>query len=185
MEDDRIVELLWARSEQAIEELSTKYQRLCMQIARGVLNNEQDAEECVNDAYLAVWNTVPPQRPDPLRAYVCRITKNLALAGYRRNSAKKRNSQYDLALDELLEVVGQTESVEEASDARELADALNAFLGRLAYRDRCLFVRRYWFSESVAELASTFGMRAHAVSVRLFRIREKLKKHLHQRGISI
>ena len=185
MEDDRIVELLWTRSEQAIEELSSKYQRLCMQIAFGVLNDAQDAEECVNDAYLAVWNTVPPQRPNPLRAYVCRITKNLSLARYRRNSAKKRNSQYDLALDELLDVVGQTESVEEASDARELADALNAFLGTLDHRDRCLFVRRYWFSESVADLSLIFGMHAHAVSVRLFRIREKLKKHLDQRGISI
>lgn len=185
MEDNRIVELLWARSEQAMEEIAIKYQRLCMQIAHNVLGNEQDAEECVNDTYLAIWNTVPPQRPSPLRAYVCRITRNLALAKHRKRSAKKRNSQYDLALDELVDVVGQTDGVEEASDARELADAINAFLGTLEYRDRCLFVRRYWFSESVGELASTFGMRAHAVSVRLFRIREKLKKDLDQRGISI
>lgn len=156
-----------------------------MQIARNVLNDEMDAQECVNDAYLAVWNTVPPQRPDPLRAYVCRITRNLALAKHRKNTAQKRNSRYDLALDELMDVVSQTETVEEACDARMLAEALNNFLGTLTRRDRCLFVRRYWFSDSVAELASAFGMSAHAVSVRLFRIRQRLKKDLDQRGISI
>ena len=185
MEDSRIVELLWARSEQAITELSTKYQGLCMKIAVNILDDEMDAQECVNDTYLAVWNSVPPQRPDPLRAYVCRVTRNLALVQYRKRTAQKRNSRYDAALDELLEVIGHGESVQDACDARELAEIINGFLAELSKTDRYLFVRRYWFSEPVSELAQSLGLRAHTVSVRLFRIRQRLKKNLNQRGIEV
>ena len=101
MEDKRIIDLFFARSELAIEALAAKYGALCSRIAENILGDSMDAEECVNDAYLGVWNSVPPQRPDPLRSFLCRIVRNLSISRYHANTAKKRNSSYDVALEEL------------------------------------------------------------------------------------
>ena len=106
MDDDRIIELFFARSEQAVTELSRKYGTVCRRTAENILNDRRDAEECLNDAYLAVWNTVPPQRPDPLLSYVCRIVRNQALKRYHANAARKRNSVYDAALEEIMAMNG-------------------------------------------------------------------------------
>ena len=185
MEDRDIVALFWARSDRAIAELSAKYERLCMRVANNILRDEMDAEECVNDAYLGVWNSVPPNAPDPLKTYVCRITRNLSLARYRKKTAKKRNSYYDAALEELEGCIPAAEDAEEASRAEEIASVLNSFLATLSVRDRSLFVCRYWFSDPIDVLADRFGMSTHAVSVRLFRIRQKLKNELNKRGITV
>ena len=119
LDDSKIIELFFERSEQAIIELSKKYGTICTKVACNILNNKQDAEECVNDAYLGVWNTIPPQRPDSFIGYVCRIVRNLAIKRYHFNTAVKRNSIYDVALDELEECISGKLSVEEQLEGKE------------------------------------------------------------------
>ena len=153
MDDSKIIELFYERSEQAIIELSHKYGTVCTKVANNILNDVRDTEECVNDAYLGAWNTIPPQNPNPLLSYVCRIVRNLAIKRYHSNTAKKRNSIYDVALD------------------------------GLDKESRVMFVRRYWYADSISDLAQLFHTSNHNVSVRLSRIRNKLKKHLIQEGV--
>lgn len=185
MDDSKIIELFFERSEQAIIELSNKYGALCRRVAGNILNNPADSEECVNDAYLGIWNTIPPQRPDPLVSYVCRIVRNQALKKYHENTAQKRNSQYDVALDELADCLPSAASAEEEAEAKEAAESVNRFLETLDRQSRLLFVRRYWYADSVQELAELFHTSRHGVSVRLSRIRKALKKHLMKEGISL
>ena len=183
MEDQEIIELFFARSEQAIAELQGKYGNRCMQVAWNVLNNRLDAEECVNDAYLAAWNTIPPQKPNPLLAYVCRIVRNLSIKRYHANNAQKRNSHYDVALDELGAYIQTKDTVENELAVKELADAINHFLGTLSKENRMMFVRRYWFADSIADIAVMFGTSSKIVSLHLLRVRKGLKKYLEKEGI--
>lgn len=182
MDDNKIIALFFERSEQAIEALSDKYGILCSQIAWNILNNRQDAEECVNDAYLGAWNTIPPQRPNPLKAYIIRIVRNLAIAKYHANTAQKRNSHYDTALEELAYCLSSPDTVETALSAKELPHLLDRFLDGLDAKARVMFVRRYWYAESVADIAQKFHMRPNSVSVQLLRTREKLRKFLVKEG---
>ena len=183
MEDGKIVELFFARSESAISELSTKYGRLCARIAENILGDRSDAEECVNDAWLGVWNTVPPQRPDPLSSYVCRIVRNLALKKSRDKRAQKRDSVFDVALCELEECLPSPRSVEEEIALRETAEVINDFLGKLDRESRIMFVRRYWHADSIGQIAALFGASENSVSVCLFRTRKALKKRLIKEGV--
>ena len=182
MEDSKIIALFFARSEQAIAELSAKYGRLCMRIANNILGNDQDSEECVNDAYLGAWNTIPPQKPNPLQAYICRIVRNIAITRYHTNTAQKRNSHYDVALEELENCLFSPETAESKLEAKELSHLLDRFLASLDARSRVMFVRRYWYSEAVGDIADAFHMRPNSVSVQLNRIRNKLRKFLIQEG---
>ena len=182
MEDSKIIALFFARSEQAIAELSTKYGKLCTYIAENILNNKQDAEECVNDAYLGAWNTIPPQRPNPLQAYISKIVRNIAITRYHANTAQKRNSHYDIALEELEQCLSAPETPESTLTAKELTHLLDRFLGSLDTRSRVMFVRRYWYSDSVTQIANALRMRPNSVSVQLSRIRSKLRKFLIQEG---
>lgn len=185
MDDSKIIDLFFERSEQAIVELSGKYGPICRKTAENILNNRLDAEECVNEAYLAVWNTVPPQSPDPLLTYLCRIVRNIALKKYHENTAVKRNSAYDVALDEIAECVSSPLSVEDEAEAKEIAETINAFLASLSRADRIMFVRRYWHADSVSDIAALFNKGEHYVSVRLSRIRKGLKQYMQEKGISI
>jgi RNA polymerase sigma-70 factor (ECF subfamily) len=185
VDDSAIIELFYERSEQAIVELERKYGSVCGRIAGNILSDRQDAEECVNDAYLAVWNTVPPEKPDPLLNYVCRIVRNLAVKRYHFNTAGKRNGAYDVALEEIEECFPEPTSVEEEVDARETAGMIDDFLEALPAEDRILFVRRYWHAEPIDALAELFGISPHNVSVRLSRLRKRLKKYLNKRGVSL
>ncbi len=182
MDDRNILELFFARSEQAVAALSAQYGTVCLKIANNILHNQQDAEECVNDAYFAVWNTIPPQSPDPLHSYVCRIVRNLAVKKYHTNTAAKRNSSYDLALDELEHCIAASESVENAFDAIETARLIDQFLQTLEREKRILFIRRYWYADSIEDLAALFHTSKHTISVRLNRIRNKLSIFLKQTG---
>lgn len=182
MDDERMIELLFDRSEEALGALAEKYGARCKKLANNILGNDRDVEECVNDAYLGVWNTVPPKRPKSLPAYLLGIVRNCSVARYHANRAKKRNSFYDATLDELEECISSGNVVEEEILAGELARLLNAFLGTLKREDRALFVYRYWYLESVLELAKRFGMSGGLVSVRLSRIRDKLRKFLQEEG---
>ncbi len=185
MTDTEIINLFFERSEQAITELDKKHGSAMARVARNILGNEQDAEECVNDTYLGTWNAIPPHRPSPLRTFVCRIARNLATKKYHANTAEKRNSQYDLALDELEEYLSDSSGVEEAVEAKELTEAINGFLAALDYSDRFLFVRRYWYSDPVKDIAQMAHSTTNSVTVRLFRIREKLRRHLEKEGLLV
>ncbi len=177
MDDRQIVCLFFERSERAITELSRKYGDLCFRIAGNILNDRQDAEECVNDAYLGAWNSIPPQAPDPLRSYICRIVRNLSLKKLRANSALKRGSGFEVSLSELENCIPDN-SLDEHLSANELSAQINAFLAALSRDDRVMFIKRYWFSESLSEIAAAFGITEHHASVRLSRVRGKLRKYL-------
>ena len=184
MEDKKIIDLFFSRSEQALTELAARYGSLLHSVAAHILSATEDQEECVNDAYLGTWNSIPPQRPDYLKAYVCRITRNCALKRWRYNSADRRCREFETTLEELEEFLPGTD-LEQEWTARELGRELNQFLSELSQEDRILFLRRYWFSDSVKEIASERKMTENAVSVRLLRLRGKLKKHLEKQGFQV
>lgn len=184
MDDKMIIDLFYERSEQAIAETRTKYSTIVRRTAFHILNNLQDTEECENDTYLVAWNKIPPETPDPLAAYLCRISRNLALKRYEANTALKRNSRFDVSIDELKEVFGTTDN-NPASDyeVKELTNAIESFLDTLKEDERKLFVRRYWFSYSVKDLAANMQTRPHRVTVKLSRIRGRLQKYLMKEGL--
>lgn len=185
MEDQELMELFYVRSERAVRQMQDQYGGYFTQIARNILQDRRDAEECVNDALLAVWNTVPPQRPKPLLTYACRIVRNLAIKKYHFNRAQKRNSHYDVALDELEECIQAKNTVEGEYAVKETAEAINRFLEGLEKQNRRMFVRRYWFADSLTDMAETFHLSERNVSLRLLRIRKRLKKYLEKEGIWI
>lgn len=184
MDDKRIINLFFERSEQAITETKNKYSTVIRRTAFHILNNLQDTEECENDTYLAAWNRIPPESPDPLAAYLCRISRNLALNRYHANTAYKRNGTYDLVLDELEEVIPERGGSPSAVyELKELTRAIEAFLDTLSSDDRKLFVRRYWFAYSVKDIAANMRQSPHRVTVRLSRIRARLQKYLMKEGL--
>ena len=183
LKDHEIVELFFERSEQAIEELILKYGAAVRSVASNILKDPQDMEECQSDTYLQVWKRIPPTRPASLGAYVCRIARNVCLKRYHTNTAQKRNSHYDVALDELEATIPALSTVESDYDARELTRYLNTFLRGLSREDRYLFMRRYWYGDGVGEIARNLGFSAHTASVRLFRLRQKLQTYLQKEGM--
>ena len=180
MDDRQIIGLFYERSDRAIAELAKKYGKLCLTIAHHILNDPQDAEECVNDAYLGVWNSIPPQTPDSLRPYLCRIVRNVSLKKSRANAALKRGCGCELSLSEMEDCIPDNSAYDELS-IKELAAQMNEFLSSLSRDDRVMFLKRYWFSESLSEIAETFGITAHNASVRLMRIRGKLREFLNDK----
>lgn len=183
MTDGEIIDLFFARSEQAISELMGKYGSAVRKVAANILKDPLDAEEAVSDTCHQVWTHIPPTVPRYLGAYTCRIARNLSLKRYQENTAQKRNSYYDVALEELEKAVPALSTVETEFEARELSRQINAFLATLSREDRFLFLRRYWFGDGVTEIAQTLGITAHTASVRLFRLRQKLEKHLEKVGM--
>lgn len=181
MDDSKIIGLLWQRVESALDALAKKYGPRLLATARNILGSRQDAEESVSDTYLAVWNSIPPKRPDPLAGFVFKIGRNLALKRLRDNTARKRNGTYDLSLDELAECIPGP-ALEETVEARELGRAIDSFLDTVSRESRVLFLRRYWFGDSAKELALHFGMTVNAVNVRLSRTRSRLRDYLIKEG---
>ncbi|MBE6603037.1 MAG: sigma-70 family RNA polymerase sigma factor [Ruminococcaceae bacterium] len=185
MDDNKIIELLFARSEKALTEVSRKYGKLCLHVATNILGNHADAEECVNDAYLALWQAIPPQRPRSLLAFLLRIVKNICINRYEYNTASKRNSNYTMCLDEMAYFLQADTSVEQEVEARLITTYIEQFLDTLSSRDRILFVRRYWYFDAFDQLAARTGMREGTIRVRLSRMREKLRKYLEERGVKL
>ena len=181
MDDRKILQLLWQRVESALDALAKKFGRRLMMTAMNILSNPQDAEEAVNDTYLALWNAIPPEKPDPLAGYVHRTGRNVALKKHRYLSAEKRASRYELSLDELAGILPGP-SFEEMMDARELGRAIDAFLDSVSRENRVLFLRRYWFGDSIKQLASSTGHSENTISVRLSRLRGQLKDYLTKEG---
>lgn len=181
MEDKQIIKLLFARAENAINELSARFGKQLHRIAYNILGNPSDAEECTNDTYFALWNAIPPVSPDPLAPYVYRTGRNTALKRLHRESAQKRNSRYDVSLEELNGCL-PGEDMEQVIDARELGRAIDKFLEKQTKLGRYIFVRRYWYGDSIGGIANVLDMKENAVSVRLNRMRKSLKMYLKKEG---
>lgn len=186
MEDRKIVQLYWDRIPDAIPATSEKYGAYCTRIARNILENREDAEECVNDTYLQAWNSMPPHRPDVLSAFLGKLTRNISFNRYRYNRAEKRGGgQIPAVLDELAEVVSGTDDVTQEIDRRELIRAIDTFLDGLPPDKRNLFVRRYWYSDSIPAIARQFHMTENHVSVTLSRLRGRLRRFLVREGFTL
>lgn len=186
MEDHEILALYNERSENAIEETAAKYGRYCFAIARHILQNDEDAEECVNDTFLRAWNAIPPQQPKRLQTYLGKITRNLSLNAYDKRTADKRGGDsVTLCIDELAECIPCEQGTDPFVDAVALKDALNRFLRDLPPRERRLFLKRYWYMQTVAEIAADDGITENHVSVILMRTRKTLRAALEKEGIVV
>lgn len=185
MEDNEIIGLYFARSEQAIEETASKYGPYCHTIAYHILESNEDSKECVNDTYLHVWNVIPPQKPNSFRAFLGRITRNLALGKYRAKHAQKRGGgNVELALEELREAASCL-LPEDAIYEDELVQLIDAFLEGLTPQARVFFVRRYWYLSSVKEIAADYRVSVSKVKMSLLRSRNTLKTRLEREGVSV
>lgn len=186
MTDQEIVALYWQRSEEAVQQSQARYGGYCLAVAGRILASRQDAEECVNDTWLAAWNAMPPHRPARLSTFLGKLTRNLSFNRYKARRADKRGSgQLPLVLDELGECVSGREDVEETVDRKELIRALDDFLTALPRRSRDLFVRRYWYADPIAAIARRYGRTEGSVAMDLSRTRRKLKAYLTERGFDL
>lgn len=186
MEDSDIIELFWQRDQQAVSEAEAKYGGYCRTIAGRILPSPQDAEECVNDALYRAWQSIPPQRPGSLPAFLGRLTRNLSLDRWRHSSARKRGGgQAELALSELEECVPAPGGVEEALEERLLTDCLERFARSLPNTERRVFLQRYWYLCPVKEVAAQNAMSVSKAASMLFRLRKSLKKFLEKEGITV
>ena len=182
MDDGRIIALFFERSEKAIEQAKEKYGAACMHLLRNLLQNELDAEECANDVYLALWNTIPPERPEPFLTYLLKIARNQGLRRITYNHAQRRGSEQVLPLEELEGCIASTEAVEQTVDGKLLEQEIIHFLRDLPKADRQLFIRRYWFCDSVEELVECFGWSKSKIKSKLLRLRNRLRQHLTREG---
>ena len=183
MEDHAIVDLYWSRNPEAIHQTGEKYGGYCGAIARNILADRRDAEECVNDTWLKAWNAMPENRPSLLAPFLGKITRNLAFTRWRAGHTEKRGKgELPLVLDELGECVSPADTLQ-AVEAAELEREVNRFLRALPERERNVFLRRYWFTEPLADIAKRYGMREATVRTSLFRSREKLRRYLRKEGL--
>ena len=186
MEDSEIIDMYWAREERALSETDTKYGGYCRSIAHNILKNREDSEECVSDTWLHAWNAMPPQRPSILSSFLGRITRNLSFDRCRRQNAEKRGGgTLPLALDELSECVAAPGRVEQALEAQELAEAIARVLRAPPARERSTLLRRYWYVDSVQDIAARYALRENTAKSILFRTREKLRRYLAGEGIIV
>ena len=185
IDDEKIIELFLERSEQGIRELDMKYGKICHNLSYNIVNSRRDAEECVNDAYLGAWNAIPPTRPNPLLSYIVKIVRNISLKIYWRKEAAKRSSHYTIALEEIEACIADQKNIEEEIEVRELACIIESFLDTLTIENRVIFMRRYWFSDSYKDIAEFVGLSEKNISVRLTRIREKMKQYLIEREVFV
>ena len=185
MEDAQIIDLYWRRDEEAIRATDSKYGAFCHRIAMNILHSFQDSEECVSDTYGRCWDTMPPQRPQSLRAYVGAIIRNLSISRYRAGHAQKRFGGAEELLSELSECVPAPENVQHTVEARELGQLISDWLEGLDEESRALFIRRYWNGDPVRDLAGELNVRPNALTKRLLRLREGLRRCLEQKGVSV
>lgn len=183
MEDGKIIDLFFARDEDAIGAVDVKYGRLCRDLSRRILADDRDVQECVSDAYLGLWNAIPPRRPDPLLAFLCKLVRNLSITRYHYNTAAKRSSRYEVAMEELEHCLAAPETPETVLERKELTRLLEEFLLGLSRQDRVIFLRRYWFADSYTEIADRVALREGTVSVRLTRLRKKLRHFLEEKEV--
>ena len=182
MDDKQIIELNINRSEQAIEETSSKYGKLTRSVSYHIVRNEEDTDECESDTYMALWNTIPPENPNPFAAYICRIARNISIKKLKYNTADKRNCFYDVSIDELEEVLCANSDVLKEIEAKEVQNSINSFLKNLKKTDRVIFVKRFWFNMTLDEISEETGYSKNYINVHLHRTKERLKAHLIKEG---
>ena len=185
MDDTSIIELYWKRDEQAIAETEKKYGKLCYRIAENILKQKEDSEECVNDAFMKTWNSIPPDRPTYFSAYLCQIVKRLALSKLRYNSASKRQHDNVLSYEELSDIVSNKQTPEDTRIMAELSNAISNFLMREKKINRMMFIRRYWYYDSIEIISNEFKINSKTVGSILFRMRKRLKKYLKKEGFDL
>ena len=186
MEDTQIINLYFARDEQAVVETDRKYGGYCFTLADSILQNPQDAEETVSDTYLRAWNAIPPKRPDIFKMFLAKITRNLAFSRWRQYSAEKRGGgEMALVLEELESSIPASGGVEDRIRVQELTRAIRTFLDTLSPREQDIFLRRYFFVEESETIAKRYGMKPATVLRTLSRTRKKLKQYLLQEGYAI
>lgn len=183
IEDRDLIDLFNRRDQSVIEAVNQKYGALCISVAKNILDSWQDAEECLNEALWKAWESIPPNSPKLLSAFLVKITKNIAINKYRAMHREKRGSgEIGLVWEETEDFIFAEGSVEEDAERREALAAINGFLEKLPPKKRKIFVRRYWYCDSVSKIAADNGISENNVSVTLNRTREALKKHLQKRG---
>lgn len=185
MNDKALIDLYWARDEEAIKETSAKYGRLCSYIANNILKNVEDCEECVNDTYFSIWNAIPAQRPNRFSVFISRITRNLALKKYAYISAAKRNPSAVVSFDELEDCVSGTYSVESEIENKHIERTIDTFLWEQGYEKRDIFIRRYWYFDSIEAICKYTGFSQSKVKSILYELRLKLRRYLENEGIEI
>jgi len=186
MEDEKIIELYFARDEQAVAETDRKYGAYCFTLANTILNNREDAEETVSDTYLKTWKSIPPRKPEVLKMFLAKITRNLSFSRWRKYAAEKRGGgAVELALEELDACIPAPGTAEDGLMGKELAKAIRCFLNTLPQREQDIFLRRYFFVEETEAIACRYGMKRATVLRTLSRTREKLKKYLTREGYGL
>lgn len=185
MEDKIIIELYWERKEEAVKETALKYGKLCAYIARNILSSQEDSEECVNDTYFAVWNAIPNERPNIFSAFISRITRNLALKKYEYLSAAKRNPGAITSLEELGDCISGTESVEAEIEKRHIESTIDTFLWQQSEEKRNIFIRRYWYFDTIESICKSTGFSQSKVKSMLYQMRQKLRKKLESEEIEV
>ena len=185
MEDSQIIGLYFRRDEAAISETAAKYGAYCHGIALNILSIPADADECVNDAFLQAWNSIPPQKPDRLGAWLGKVVRNIALNLWKKNHRQKRHAGMEQLLNELEDCIPAPAAVEREIEEQELTQAINTWLASLPKEDRVLFVRRYWNGEAVAALARENGVSPANMAKRMYRLRQNLKSKLEKEGYSL
>lgn len=186
MEDEKIIALYFSRSEDAITETAKKYGRYCHTIAYRILQNEEDSEECINDTYMNAWNSIPPRHPEKLRTFLGKLTRNLSLHIYEKYHADKRGAgRTALVLEELQNCIPAPDNAAKAIDDMALKEILNRFLAGLSAPARVMFLRRYWYFDTVKEIAAAFGVSESKVKMSLLRSRGGLKQYLEKEGVTL
>jgi len=185
MDDQEILDLYWQRSERAVEETELKYGGYCGTIALNILSVREDAEECVSDTWMHAWQAIPPERPSFFKAWLGKVTKNLALSRWRMAHRQKRFAGFEAVFEELEECLPGGEPAEDLAEAAELSEILSEWLRNLKEEDRYLFIRRYWYGDAVKDLSKHTGYSVNRISLRLSRLREKLRNHLEKEGIAV
>lgn len=186
MEDFEIVSMFWNRDENAVLQARAKYNSFCRSVAVNILSNNEDVEEVLNDTFLGAWNCIPPNKPQKLSTFLGKITRNIALKKYRQINADKRGGGVvAVSLDELSEFVSKSSTIEEEISAKELAQVMDSFLRKLPIDERRIFIRRYWYFDSIEKISIQFGYSQSKTKMTLLRTREKLKKYLEREGVII
>ena len=184
MEDQQIVALYWQRDERAIDETRIKYSSYCRSIAQNILNSTEDAQECENDTYLAAWNAMPPHYPDILSTFLGKLTRRISLDRWKANTAQKRGgNNVALSLDELEDCIPNARTLEEMAEHKAISHVISVFLHQLPRRERQVFVRRYWYLDSIGDIADKFGFSESKVKMMLLRTRQKLRTYLEKEGL--
>lgn len=183
MNDKQIINLYFSRSEKAIDETKNKYSSFCRKIAFNILSNIEDTEECENDTYLKMWNSIPPNKPTNLKAYIGKITRNIAIDLWKKNHTQKRNKGIETLFSELEDMMSLTQQIENEYELAELTSVINDWLLTLNKQEQSLFILRYWQGETVKEIAKKWNTSPNKLSNKLFRLRKSLKATLEKEGI--